>query len=214
MTSLMHASTGLGIGVALTISPLASCGFARHANIARVCGAPRCGPARHEHPMQHFAMTRYRKHRLGVMPSLAGFTGARKLLTSGFPDGKNRRGSMPESSLTEDAEITPDGNVSAASAPAAIGVDVTGIPSRTAERGMIIDTHMRADDDPMLSRRPDVHSPTELLVNRNTPVPVNRDRSISAPPQNIAGSHAGVYFGKRYLRPRQQAPLPGRLTRQ
>ena len=73
--------------------------------------------------MQGFVMTRYRKHRLGVMPYLAGFTGARKPLISSFPDGKNRRGSMPESSLTEDAEITPDGNVSIASAPAAIGVE-------------------------------------------------------------------------------------------
>jgi len=123
MTSFMHTSSGPGIEVAPAISSLAACGFARHANLARVCGAPRCGPARHEHPMQGFVMTRYRKHRLGVMPYLAGFTGARKPLISSFPDGKNRRGSMPESSLTEDAEITPDGNVSIASAPAAIGVE-------------------------------------------------------------------------------------------
>lgn len=164
--------------------------------------------------MQDFAMTRGRKHRLGVMSHLAGFAGARKLLTSSFPDGKNRRGLMPESSLTEDAEITPDGNVSAASAQAAIGADVTGIPSRTAGLSMIIDTHMRVVDGPMFSGRPDVRPPMELLVERDTPVLINRDRSISAPPQNIAGSHADVYLGKRYLRPRQQAPLPGRLTRQ
>jgi len=148
MTSFMHTSSGPGIEVAPAISSLAACGFARHANLARVCGAPRCGPARHEHPMQGFVMTRYRKHRLGVMPYLAGFTGARKPLISSFPDGKNRRGSMPESSLTEDAEITPEGNIAGASAPAAIGVDVTGIPSRTVERVMIVDAHMRVDDDP------------------------------------------------------------------
>jgi hypothetical protein len=40
--------------------------------------------------MQDFAMTRGRKHRLGIMSHLADFAGARKLLTSGFPDGKNR----------------------------------------------------------------------------------------------------------------------------
>jgi hypothetical protein len=142
---------------------------------------------------------------------LAGFTGARKLLITSFPDGKNRRGSMPESSLTEDAQITPDGNVSAASARAATGVDVTGIPSRTAGLGMVIDTHMRVAGGPMLGRRPDVRPPMELLVKRDTPVLINRDRSISAPSQNIAGSHADVYLGKRYLRPRQQAPLPRKV---
>lgn len=38
MTSLMHASTGPDIKVASGNLPLAPCGFARHANIARVCG--------------------------------------------------------------------------------------------------------------------------------------------------------------------------------
>jgi hypothetical protein len=73
---------------------------------------------------------------------------------------------MPESSLTEDAEIPPDGNVSAASARVAIGVDITGIPSRTAGLGMIIDTHMRVVDGPMFSGHPDVRRPMELLAER------------------------------------------------
>lgn len=145
MTSLMHTSTGADIEVAQPILPLGSCGFGRHASIAAVCGAPRCDRARHEHPKQGFAMSRYRKHSMEAMPYLACSTGVRKLLTSSFPDGKNRRGSVPESSLTEDAEITPDGNVSAASAPAAIGVD----------------------DDPMFSGRPGAHTPMELLVERD-----------------------------------------------
>jgi hypothetical protein len=123
---------------------ISSLRLARHVNIAPVCGAPRRGPARHEHPMQGFVMTRYRKHHLGVMPYLASFTGARKPLISSFPDGQNRRGSMPESSLTEDAEITPDGNVSVASVPAAIGVDVSDIPSRTA--GQLALSHPSSSD--------------------------------------------------------------------
>jgi hypothetical protein len=106
---------------------------------------------------------------------------------------------MPESSLTEDAEITSGGNVSAASAQAAIVVDVTGIPSRTAGLGMIIDTHMRVVDGPIFSGRPGVRPPVELLVERDTPVLTNRDRSISAPSQDIAGSggspDAGTYRG-------------------
>ena len=73
MTSPMHASTGPGTEVASVILPLVSCCFARHANIARVCDTPRCDPVRHEHPMQAFAMTRHRKHRLGAMPYLVGF---------------------------------------------------------------------------------------------------------------------------------------------
>jgi hypothetical protein len=41
MTSPMYASTGPDIKVVSAILPLASCGFAAHASIARVCGAPR-----------------------------------------------------------------------------------------------------------------------------------------------------------------------------
>ena len=94
---------------------------------------------------------------------------------------------MPESSLTEDAQITPDGNVSATSAPAAMGIDVTGIPSRTAGPGMISDTQMRVVNGLTFSGRPDVRPPTELLVERDTPVLIHCDRSISAPSQDIAG---------------------------
>jgi hypothetical protein len=114
MTSSVHTSADPGIEVGSTILPLASCGFARHANIARVCDTPRCDPARHEHPMQAFAMARRGRHRLGVMSHLVSFTGARRLLTSSSPDGANRRRSMPESSLTEEAAITTGGNVLAA----------------------------------------------------------------------------------------------------
>ena len=41
MTSPMHASTSPDIKVAPANLPLASCSFARHASIARVCGSPR-----------------------------------------------------------------------------------------------------------------------------------------------------------------------------
>jgi hypothetical protein len=115
MTSPMHTSAAQGIEVASAILPLASSCFARHANIARVCGLPRCDPARHEHPMQVFAMTHRGQHCLGVTPHLVSFTSIRRLLTSSSPDGMNRRRSMPESSLTEGAAIALDGNVLVAS---------------------------------------------------------------------------------------------------
>lgn len=60
MTSLIDTSTGPGTEVAAAISAFASWAFTRHANVARVRGAPQCGPARHEHPAQDFAMTRGR----------------------------------------------------------------------------------------------------------------------------------------------------------
>jgi hypothetical protein len=82
---------------------------------------------------------------------------------------------MPESALTEEAGITPDGNVLAANARVTIGVDVTEIAGRMAgqlplfhpwilrpegmgshgkdgkgsfpTRGVIIDGHRHVDDD-------------------------------------------------------------------
>jgi hypothetical protein len=71
-----------------------------------------------------------------------------------FTEGKNRRRSMPESSLAEEAAIPPAGHVLAARIPAghASGVNVTGIPDRRGGQppawGMITDANIRADDDP------------------------------------------------------------------
>ena len=161
--------------------------------------------------MQPFAMTRHRQHRLDVMSHSVGFTGVRRLLTSNSPDGANRGRSMPESSLTEEAAITPDGNVHAASTRATIGVDATGIPSRMAgqlplfhpsasrpeslgsrgedekgsppTRGMIIDAHTRVDDNSVLSGRADLHPFMELLAERDTPVLIHGGQSIFVLPE-------------------------------
>ena len=120
---------------------------------------------------------------------------------------------MPEPSLTEEAAITTDGHVLASSTPAAAGVDVAGMPSRTAGpspmRGMTIDAHEHVDDDPMslfhppqgcplsLSPRPadgkvsmssvhpDMHSLMELLAERDIPGPIHCDQTIFAPPRRI-----------------------------
>lgn len=114
---------------------------------------------------------------------------------------------MPESSLTEEAVITPDGNVLAASARVTIGVDVTGMPGRMAgqlnlfhpsisrpedlgshgkdekgsspTRGVIVHAHMHVDDDPMFSERPDMHSSMELLVEQDKSALIDGDRWMS-----------------------------------
>lgn len=124
---------------------------------------------------------------------------------------------MPESSLTEDAEITPDGNLSAASAQVATGVGVTGIPGRTARLGMSIDTHMRVVDGRIFSGPPGVRRPVELLVERDTPVLINRDCSISALRKAIdPGALADLFLrpghqGRGAGRDQPAAEQPGRL---
>ena len=118
---------------------------------------------------------------------------------------------MPESSSTEEAAITPDGNVRAASTRATIGVDATGIPSRMAgqlplfhpsasrpeslgsrgedekgsppTRGMIIDAHTRVDDNSVLSGRADLHPFMELLAERDTPLLIHGGQSIFVLPE-------------------------------
>lgn len=104
----MHASTGPDIKVVPGNLPLAPCGFARHANIARVCGTHAGDQARHEHPTQDFAMTCRRKTTwtlCRIKYALSVFVDLDQQI---FTKGKNRRRSVPESSLTEEAAIPPD----------------------------------------------------------------------------------------------------------
>jgi len=94
---------------------------------------------------------------------------------------------MPESSLTEEAAISPAGNILTARVPAgrASDVDVTGIPGCMAGRspawGMTIGAATRAGDDLMLGTRPDARPFTELLVERDIPVLTHSDRRRSLP---------------------------------
>jgi len=119
---------------------------------------------------------------------------------------------MPESSLTEEAAITPDGNVPAASARATIGVDATGIPSRMAPaRGMIIDAHV--NDYPAFGGRADIHPLTEFQVERDTPLLIHGGQSVLFLPR-VLSSHTRMSISKSGTsRPRPQAPFPGRFTR-
>jgi hypothetical protein len=109
MTSPMHAPAGADgeTEAAPTNLPLASCGFARHANIARVCGTPyglsgSSGPS-----ARNFAMTCRRKP-LWALCRVCYVLSVSISVDTGqqvFTEGKNRRRSMPESSLTEEAAI-------------------------------------------------------------------------------------------------------------
>jgi len=188
MTSFWHESTGPDIKGVPANMALAPCGFARHASIARVCrplrgrsGSPRASGTglRHDLPP---------RVRLGVTSHLVRFASFSQILTSRFlHQGKNRRRSVPESSLTEAAAIPPAGNVLAARVPAgpASDINVTGIPGGTAgpspTSGITIDTNMRAGGDPMYTVRPDACPFTELLVERDIPVSIHSGRGRYLP---------------------------------
>jgi hypothetical protein len=109
MTSPMHAPAGADVETeaAPTNLPLVSWGFARHASIARVCAAPRGLSGSPGPSVRNFAMICHRKPVwalcricLVLLVPIPVDTG-QQIVT----EGKNRRRSMPESSLTEEAAI-------------------------------------------------------------------------------------------------------------
>jgi hypothetical protein len=218
MTSSMHAPASPDIEAAPADLPLASCGFARHANIARVCGTP-CGRSGSPGPsVQDFAMAYHRKpiwalYRICYVLSV--------LIDAGqqiFTEGKNRRRSMPESSLAEEAAIPPAGNVLAVRIPAGrtSGVNGTGVPDRRGGQppawGMTTDANGCVGDDPVFSARPGLRSsqncPPDEIHQRSSAA---AGRSSRAPDAGLTQSPGGARTSlslSNISPPRQQAPFP------